>query len=180
MARWRTPWATTSSPTPPPATRSASSLNLSLSLSLTPSPTLTPNPNPSPNKGARRVHLLLQALRGRQGARHSSVPSSPPHLPLIPPHHSSSPLYLPPFYLPINPPFSPSPPITPHHLPNIPIISPISTSHPPQVRICLHHSSVPYSAAPAPVTEAEVLEAQQLWADQIAAISKVSLGLDLR
>merc|ERR1712151_95837 len=41
------------------------------------------------------------------------------------------------------------------------------------VRICLHHSSVPYSAAPAPVSEAEVLEAQQLWADSIAAISKV-------
>ena len=41
------------------------------------------------------------------------------------------------------------------------------------VRICLHHSSVPYSAAPAPVTEAEVLEAQALWANQIAAISKV-------
>jgi len=42
-----------------------------------------------------------------------------------------------------------------------------------KVRICLHHSSVPYSAAPAAVTEAEVLEAQKLWADQIAAISKV-------
>ena len=41
------------------------------------------------------------------------------------------------------------------------------------MRICLHHSSVPYSAAPAPVTEAEVLEAQALWANQIAAISKV-------
>jgi len=43
-----------------------------------------------------------------------------------------------------------------------------------EVRICLHHSSVPYSpAAPAPVTEAEVLEAQKLWADSIASISKV-------
>merc|ERR1711966_87724 len=42
-----------------------------------------------------------------------------------------------------------------------------------QVRICLHHSSVPYSAAPAPVTEAEVLEAQKLWANSIASISKV-------
>merc|ERR1712060_94481 len=41
------------------------------------------------------------------------------------------------------------------------------------VRICLHHSSVPYSAAPAPVSEAEVLEAQQLWAESIASISKV-------
>jgi len=41
------------------------------------------------------------------------------------------------------------------------------------VRICLHHSSVPYTPAPPPaVTEAEVLEAQQLWADSIAAISK--------
>jgi len=42
-----------------------------------------------------------------------------------------------------------------------------------KVRICLHHSSVPYNPAPAPVTEAEVLEAQQLWADSIASISKV-------
>merc|ERR1719326_2844710 len=42
-----------------------------------------------------------------------------------------------------------------------------------QVRICLHHSSVPYVAVPAPVTEAEVLEAQKLWADSIASISKV-------
>merc|ERR1712151_1294259 len=41
------------------------------------------------------------------------------------------------------------------------------------VRICLHHSSVPYEAKPAPVTEAEVLEAQKLWADSIASISKV-------
>merc|ERR1719247_3534860 len=38
-----------------------------------------------------------------------------------------------------------------------------------QVRICLHHSSVPYVAVPAP----EVLEAQKLWADSIASISKV-------
>ena len=42
-----------------------------------------------------------------------------------------------------------------------------------KVRICLHHSSVPYSAQPAPVTEAEVLAAQKLWAEQIAVISKV-------
>merc|ERR1719238_1880818 len=42
-----------------------------------------------------------------------------------------------------------------------------------KVRIYLHHSSVPYVAAPAPVTEAEVLDAQKLWADSIAAISKV-------
>merc|ERR1711871_1264831 len=41
------------------------------------------------------------------------------------------------------------------------------------VRIYLHHSSVPYSAAPAPITETEVLEAQKLWADSIASISKV-------
>jgi len=45
-----------------------------------------------------------------------------------------------------------------------------------KVRIYLHHSSVPYVAAPAPVTEAEVLEAQALWANQIAAISKVYAG----
>merc|ERR1719201_1130488 len=44
-----------------------------------------------------------------------------------------------------------------------------------KVRICLHHSSVPYEAKPAPVTEAEVLEAQKLWADSIASISKVYL-----
>merc|ERR1719208_584814 len=43
-----------------------------------------------------------------------------------------------------------------------------------KVRICLHHSSVPYSpSGPAPVTEAEVLEAQKLWAESIASISKV-------
>merc|ERR1719194_379612 len=43
-----------------------------------------------------------------------------------------------------------------------------------KVRICLHHSSVPYApAGPAPVTEAEVLEAQKLWAESIASISKV-------
>jgi len=42
-----------------------------------------------------------------------------------------------------------------------------------KVRICLHHSSVPYVAVPAPVTEAEVLEAQDLWANSIASISKV-------
>jgi len=43
-----------------------------------------------------------------------------------------------------------------------------------QVRICLHHSSVPFKdAGPAPVTEQEVLAAQKLWADSIASISKV-------
>merc|ERR1719486_1558939 len=43
-----------------------------------------------------------------------------------------------------------------------------------KVRICLHHSSVPYApAGPAPITEAEVLAAQKLWADSIAAISAV-------
>jgi len=42
-----------------------------------------------------------------------------------------------------------------------------------KVRIYLHHSSVPYSAAPAPITEDEVLSAQKLWADSIASISKV-------
>jgi len=42
------------------------------------------------------------------------------------------------------------------------------------VRICLHHSSVPYSpAGPAPITIQEVEEAQRLWADSIASISKV-------
>merc|ERR1719247_216336 len=42
------------------------------------------------------------------------------------------------------------------------------------VRICLHHSSVPYSpAGPAPVTEKEVLAAQKLWGESIASISKV-------
>merc|ERR1719181_759369 len=38
-------------------------------------------------------------------------------------------------------------------------------------RIFLHHSSVPYYAAPAPVTEAEVLECQAKWANAIATIS---------
>jgi hypothetical protein len=43
-----------------------------------------------------------------------------------------------------------------------------------QVRIFLHHSSVPYSkAGPAPVTEAEVLEVQKNWAGAIKNISKV-------
>jgi hypothetical protein len=42
-----------------------------------------------------------------------------------------------------------------------------------KVRIALHHSSVPYSAAPAPVKEEEVLAAQKLWAESIASISKV-------
>merc|ERR1719393_358546 len=41
--------------------------------------------------------------------------------------------------------------------------------------ICLHHSSVPYSAAPAPITEAEVLECQDKWANAIASISAVYL-----
>merc|ERR1711990_1127575 len=41
-------------------------------------------------------------------------------------------------------------------------------------RICLHHSSVPYTpAGPADITEAEVLDAQKLWAESIASISKV-------
>jgi len=48
------------------------------------------------------------------------------------------------------------------------------------VRICLHHSSVPYVAAPAPVTEAEVLEAQELWANSIASISKVRVRPKVR
>ena len=43
-------------------------------------------------------------------------------------------------------------------------------------RIHLHHSSVPYSAAPAAVTEAEVLECQAKWASAIASISSVYLG----
>ena len=42
-----------------------------------------------------------------------------------------------------------------------------------KVRIYLHHSSVPYSAAPKPVTKAEVLEVQKNWAGAIASISKV-------
>merc|ERR1719213_754683 len=41
------------------------------------------------------------------------------------------------------------------------------------VRICLHHSSVPYEAKAPPVTEDEVLDAQKLWAESIASISKV-------
>merc|ERR1711924_125219 len=47
-----------------------------------------------------------------------------------------------------------------------------------KVRICLHHSSVPYEAKPAPVTEAEVLEARKLWADSIASISKANVERD--
>merc|ERR1712050_395225 len=44
------------------------------------------------------------------------------------------------------------------------------------VRIYLHHSSVPYSpAGPAPISIEEVEAAQQLWADSIASISKVYL-----
>jgi len=42
-----------------------------------------------------------------------------------------------------------------------------------KVRICLHHSSVPYVAAVAAITEKEVLDAQKLWAESIAHISKV-------
>merc|ERR1719353_932173 len=41
------------------------------------------------------------------------------------------------------------------------------------VRICLHHSSVPYSPAPAAISMKEVEAAQKLWADSIAACSKV-------
>jgi len=40
-----------------------------------------------------------------------------------------------------------------------------------KVRIFLHHSSVPYSVAPAPVTEAEVLAVQNNWANAIKTIS---------
>merc|ERR1712146_325646 len=45
-----------------------------------------------------------------------------------------------------------------------------------KVRIYLHHSSIPYSAAPAlpaPVTELEVKEVQSKWAAAIKQISKV-------
>merc|ERR1711920_120410 len=42
-----------------------------------------------------------------------------------------------------------------------------------KVRIFLHHSSVPYSAAPAPVTEKEVIAVQTAWAGAIKNISKV-------
>merc|ERR1712176_247271 len=42
-----------------------------------------------------------------------------------------------------------------------------------KVRIFLHHSSVPFSAAPAPVTEAEVIAVQTAWAGAIKNISKV-------
>ena len=41
------------------------------------------------------------------------------------------------------------------------------------VRICLHHSSVPFAQKRPAVTEAEVLAAQKLWCDSIVAISKV-------
>merc|ERR1711990_585839 len=44
-----------------------------------------------------------------------------------------------------------------------------------KVRIYLHHSSVPYSPAPAAITEAEVLECQAKWASAIKSISKVYL-----
>merc|ERR1712151_1004686 len=44
------------------------------------------------------------------------------------------------------------------------------------VRIYLHHSSVPYTpAGPAPIAIEEVEAAQKLWADSIASISKVYL-----
>merc|ERR1719356_1161178 len=42
-----------------------------------------------------------------------------------------------------------------------------------KVRIFLHHSSVPYSAAPAPVTKEEVIAVQLAWAGAIKNISKV-------
>jgi hypothetical protein len=42
-----------------------------------------------------------------------------------------------------------------------------------KVRIFLHHSSVPFSAAPAPVTEEEVIAVQTAWAGAIKNISKV-------
>merc|ERR1719161_781673 len=42
-----------------------------------------------------------------------------------------------------------------------------------QVRIYLHHSSVPYAVAPAPITIEEVEAAQELWAESIAYISLV-------
>merc|ERR1719387_42994 len=43
-----------------------------------------------------------------------------------------------------------------------------------EVRICLHHSSVPYApAGPAPISLEEVEAAQKLWADSIASISAV-------
>merc|ERR1711871_98984 len=40
------------------------------------------------------------------------------------------------------------------------------------IRIFLHHSSVPFVNAPAPVTEAEVLAVQDAWANAIKTISK--------
>merc|ERR1740129_683461 len=43
-----------------------------------------------------------------------------------------------------------------------------------QVRICLHHSSVPYTPAGlVPVTQEEVEAAQKLWGDSIVKISGV-------
>ena len=42
-------------------------------------------------------------------------------------------------------------------------------------RICLHHSSVPYKAAPTPITREEVLACQAKWATAIVDISKVYL-----
>ena len=42
-----------------------------------------------------------------------------------------------------------------------------------KVRICLHHSSVPYEEKPVPIKEEEVLTAQKLWAKSIKSISKV-------
>merc|ERR1719460_1203077 len=47
-----------------------------------------------------------------------------------------------------------------------------------KVRICLHHSSVPYFAAPAAVTEAEVLECQAKWAGAIKSISATYAAKD--
>merc|ERR1719408_359275 len=42
-------------------------------------------------------------------------------------------------------------------------------------RIFLHHSSVPYKAAPSSISREEVLECQAKWADAIVDISKVYL-----
>merc|ERR1719389_913907 len=44
-----------------------------------------------------------------------------------------------------------------------------------ELRIFLHHSSVPFAAQPAMVTEAEVKEAQAAWASAIKNISKTYL-----
>ena len=104
-------------------------------------------------QGARRVHLLLQALRGRQGALPAAPHSAPPaarlpHLHVIfPLRHSVIPH---PSYL-----------ITCYQFHCL--TSPFC--HLSQVRICLHHSSMPYSAAPVKevvVWRMRSAEAQQL------------------